>query len=386
MSTYTVELAIRSDGMKVPVVMAPSGALHDASRWTAFLTESGSSPNTVIQYARRVAAYLTWINQHADWQRATVAHLVMWRNVIAQTPIPAAHGRSKRRKESTVRLWITPVRSFYEWADAMGLIKSDVARQMTTMRYFAPGTSAGGEHGTRRPVLIPALSPKHAQSDGREYQWIESAEARSKLQTLILNPRDRFLIDLLYHTGIRIGEALCLFLGDIHFGGGSPELNCRVPGPHFHVRLNNPVQNRARAKGRARTLFVSDAVVDRYIDYMLQRAKILGVDDQCPHVLVNTDGPRAYRGSAMSYAGARRLLARCSRQIAFPLTGPHTLRHTFATRLVRGIDVDPVPLDVVQDLLGHRSINSTRLYTHNTEETLRGALNLILPRTANLGD
>jgi integrase len=47
-------------------------------------------------------------------------------------------------------------------------------------------------------------------------------------------------------------------------------------------------------------------------------------------------------GRAMTYSSVKRLLNRCSKRIGYDLGGPHMLRHTFATRLIRGIDCDPV--------------------------------------------
>jgi integrase len=53
---------------------------------------------------------------------------------------------------------------------------------------------------------------------------------------------------------------------------------------------------------------------------------------------------------------------------------PHALRHTFATRLLRVTD-----LRTVQELLGHRSITSTQIYTHTTNEDLRNAVTRLNP-------
>lgn len=384
-SAYEVSVATLSNGTKLPVILSPTGNLHDASRWTAHLASIGASPYTVKQYARRVAAFLTWISQHTDWQKATMSHLIMWRNNVAQTPVETSTGSIKARKPSTVRLWITPLRSFYEWAAATGIVQGDLHRQMVENRYFAAGTAAGGEYGANRVVLAPALNPPQIHDKFAPFEWIEDRSARIKLEALPLKHRDRFMIDLLYYTGIRAGEALSLFTSDMHFGGGTPRLKCRISAPHFHIRLDNPVQNGARAKGKERTLYVSDLLVDRYIDYLKARSEILGHNDPCPHVFVNLHTSGDSKGSAMSYAGLRKLVHKCAIKIEFPITGPHMLRHTFATRLVRGIGVEKVALDVVQDILGHRSIDSTRLYTHDTERAMREALDSIQPRQIKLG-
>ena len=102
-------------------------------------------------------------------------------------------------------------------------------------------------------------------------RWIADDAARARLAALALPLRDRFLVDLLCTTGIRVGEALSLFIADLHFGGGSRQLGCGLRDPHFHVRVDNPVENQARAKGGPRTLFVHRDLVESYVDYALER-------------------------------------------------------------------------------------------------------------------
>lgn len=384
-SFYEVSTATRSDGSTVPVILTPAGDLHEASGWTEFLVSSGYSPNTVWQYARRLAAFLGWMSHHTDWKNATVSHVIMWRNFVAQSPKNGNGSYKLRRKASTVRLWIIPIRSFYVWAEATGVVKVGLADDMSELRYFPAGAPGAGEQGIQRRVLSSTLDIRDNEIDRSTFKWIDDQSARNRLRDLHLPIRDRLLIDLFCNTGIRAGEALSLFINDMHFGGGEPALGCRIVQPHFHVRLDNPVQNGARAKGGARTLYVSQSMVDRYIDYMIARSEVIGPADMCPHVFVNLHNPGGEAGTAMSYAGVRKLVSRCGKLIDFPLTGAHIFRHTFATCLVRGIEVDPVALDVVQELLGHRSIDSTRIYTHDSEKAMRKALGQLQTRKANIG-
>ena len=249
-------------------------------------------------------------------------------------------------------------------------------------KYFAPGTSAGGERGRTIRVVAPELRPSSGVVDAAP-EWIDDGNARLRLENLSLRPRDRFLVDLMYYTGIRAGEALSLFTENMHFGGGSPELGCGNPTAHFHVATHNDTENGARAKGASRTLEVAPHLVDRYIDYVLERSE-RGADGGSKHVFVNVYTRGAELGRAMSYSGVRKLVKRCGRRIGFDLTGPHMLRHTFATRLIRGIDCEKVDLDVVQSLLGHRSISSTRIYTHDLEVAKRQALLSLAPRGLDL--
>ncbi|MCB5292842.1 tyrosine-type recombinase/integrase [Arthrobacter sp. SO3] len=301
------------------------------------------------------------------------------------TPARKTNGKYVVRTDATIGLWMTPLRSFYEWADSGGLLKSDIAAKITQVKYFAPGTPAGGEHGARRRVIAEDLRPTTSVKP-RHPEWIDSASARQRLETIPLHKRDRFLIDLMYYTGIRAGEALSLFTGDLHFGGGSRTLNCNKVDPHFHVRGDNKTENGARAKGRPRLLFVNERLIEGYIDYLLERNAVLGNGDKSAHVFVNLYSAGNAQGRAMSYSGVKKLTRRCGDKIGFALSGPHILRHTLATRLVRGVDCTAQPLDVVQEILGHASINSTRVYTHGQEEASKAAMESLATRTVILGE
>lgn len=177
------------------------------------------------------------------------------------------------------------VRSFYRWADASGVVDTGLAGKMTELKYFAPGTPAGGESGRYREVLIQELRPRGPGTD-ESFEWIEDAAARQRLVDLDLNSRDRFLIDLFYYLGVRSGEALSLFKEDPHFGGGGPDLNCKVLHSHLHIRMDNPTENGARSKGAERTLFVHADLTDRYVDYVIEKDAVLGERDESRHVFV----------------------------------------------------------------------------------------------------
>lgn len=377
--------ALVGSGERRSVIVDGEGWLHGAgSDWLSHLHAIGRSPNTVKAYGSRVAWYLSWTAQTADWRAIGLSHLAMWKRVLSTTPVRKTNGQESMRSEATVGRWMTAMRSFYEWADAQGLLTTNVASKMTELRWFPPGSPGGGEHGISRRVLAEELRVPPRNQVREDPEWIDNAGARARLEDLDLNARDRFFVDLLYFTGIRVGEALSLFTRDLHFGGGSPALGCRVVDPHLHVALDNPVQNGAQAKGCARRLTVGPLLVERYVDYMLERQRILGDGDDCPHALVNLYTSSQHLGRAWSYSGAKSLMDRVGRRIEFDISGPHMLRHTLATRLIRGIDCEPQREDVVGAILGHRSAESIRVYTHDVERAKKAALAAVAPRAVVL--
>jgi len=303
---------------------------------------------------------------------------------VISTPYLDQRGRQRVRSGNTVNAWLVPLRGFYEWADAEGLLSSDVAQHMTQLRYFGPGSQAGGEQGATRRVLVPEL--RSSSEAPPEPEWVSDPGARQRLLDADLNARDRFLVDLLYFSGVRIGEALSLFRQDMHFGGAPAGGSCVEASAHFHVGENLQTENRASPKRGRRLLYVTEILIDSYVEYVLERDRLLGDLDTSQHLFVNLYSSGEDNGKAMRYGTALKLVRRLGAAIESPMTGPHVLRHTLATRLVRGLECEAVPLDVVQAILGHRSISSTRIYTHDLERAKRNALQSQKPRVFALGE
>lgn len=384
MVAYRVERALLADGSSRSVITDDAGALHIASEWLAGLSDRGLSDNTVKAYGARVVSYLTWTAGTVDWLAVKVSHLHLWRRALSTTYLDK-QGRPANRSPNTVDAWLAPVRLLYDWAESEGILKSNIASLMTESHFFAPGTAAGGEFGRRRQVLARSLRSSKSAWPAGDIEWISDAGARLKLIDLVLPARDRFLVDLLYFTGVRIGEALALFTQDLHFGGAPEGSACREAEAHFHVGEPNAVENGARSKSGPRTLHPNDRVIDSYVDYAIERARILGSADTSPHALVTLYSTHEFNGRSQTYSGARKVIARLGRDIDFPLNGPHMLRHTLATRLVRGLECEPVSLDVVQEILGHADLSTTRVYTHDLEQAKRAALREMPTRPFSLG-
>lgn len=193
---YTLRVALMDDGVTERYVIADdTDRLHAASSWLLFLYDKRRSPNTIRNYGSRIAWYLSWTVSTADWRSITVSHLLLWRRLVASTPFPKTNGEPAIRTEKTVNAWMAPLRSFYEWADASGLLTTDVASQMTHLKYFPPGSPGGGEFGKTRRVLVEQLRSAEPRRTAPP-EWLDDAEARAKLLDLPLSTRDRFLIDL----------------------------------------------------------------------------------------------------------------------------------------------------------------------------------------------
>lgn len=158
--------------------------------------------------------------------------------------------------------------------------------------------------------------------------------------------RNRAIIEMLYGSGLRVSELTTIKLSDIHFD----KEYLRVIGKGNSERLV-PVSKESVKQ------------IKLYIDYERKQIKIeKGEED---FVFLNRRGSHLTR--AMIFTIIRRLTAEAGIN---KVISPHTLRHTFATHLVEnGAD-----LRVVQEMLGHKSIMTTEIYTHIDNKYLRESI------------
>ena len=126
---------------------------------------------------------------------------------------------------------------------------------------------------------------------------------------------------------------------------------------------------RVRGKGRRERLCPVGAEAFRWLDACIQSRSPAKAGE--PAVFLNARG-----GRLTSRSVGRILHDRFLEQGLDPEASPHTLRHSFATHLLdSGAD-----LRSVQELLGHRSLATTQIYTHVSKERLLDAYNDAHPR------
>lgn len=364
-----------SSGEPIWVIYQSGHGLHpESTDWLRYLADVGHSPETIRNYALRVAWYLSWSSASGySWREPNLTVLAEWKNTLLSTPYASGES-TKLRKPKTVDAWMISVTEFYKWAGANGLVEKDRVDTFFDEKYLAPGVK-GGETGRTVRVKARELTVPDAASSAGHPEWLESPEHRQALLDVELTSRDRFLVDLLYSTGVRGGEALSLFRENLHFLQDNSVLGCRIKGPHIHVK-RNPTRNGARAKGSwtrgavSRWVPVPADVVYSYEAYRFERAEVLGADEN-PHVFVNLYGGEI--GAAWKPDSLADLFERLSQRLGFYVR-PHMLRHTRATMWLRGIDCERLDQDTVQELLGHASSQSTAVYVHRVEADLRRAV------------
>ena len=165
----------------------------------------------------------------------------------------------------------------------------------------------------------------------------------------LIGQRDRAILELLYGTGVRLGEVVRLDLTDLDLRSGV-----------LLVRTGKGRKDRIVPIGAA-----AATALDRYLTEI--RPRLANASE--PGLFVNQSGRR------LQAPGLRVRVHEAGRRIGISLT-PHALRHAYATHLLRG----GADLRHVQALLGHRSLTTTAIYTRVAITDLRSVIQKCHPR------
>jgi integrase/recombinase XerC len=245
------------------------------------------------------------------------------------------------------RLTTRLLRAYLAWLHEQGYAKATVARRVAAVRSWCrflcrqgvlSANPADGLRGPRQDKKLP-----HFLGEDVMARLLEAPPADTPLGL-----RDRAILETLYSAGLRVSELTGLDLGDVDLDSGLATV--RGKGKRERLALLGP--QALAALGR--WLAAREA---------LARAKAA--------VFVNKNGTR------LSSRSVGRLLQKYLALAGIdPRTSPHTLRHSFATHLLdRGADIRSV-----QELLGHRSLATTQIYTHVTTSRLRDSYHKAHPR------
>ncbi len=168
----------------------------------------------------------------------------------------------------------------------------------------------------------------------------------------LMAARDRAILEVLYGSGLRVGELVSLNVRDID-------------------RIGEVVK--ARGKGKKERIAPIGRHAARAVEeYLAARRRTPGLVEQEPEALfLNRFGRR------LSARSVSRILKKYLLMAGLPPdASPHALRHSFATHLLdRGAD-----LRSVQELLGHENLSTTQVYTHITTTRLKQIYEKAHPR------
>ncbi|MCK4337638.1 MAG: tyrosine recombinase XerC [Candidatus Aminicenantes bacterium] len=263
--------------------------------------EKNASPHTIDSYKRdltQLAQYLT----KKQIRLVNTDHIVL-RGFLATL-------YEKQWKKSTIARKLAAIRSFFQYSLKQRWIEDNPAKLLSTPKLDKHIPSFLSEEEMQRFLDLP-------------------------ISTKPLDLRDRAMLELLYATGLRVGELVGSNIEDIKF----PERLIRV-----------------RGKGKKERILPFGKTAEESLQsYISIRSSIHKGEIDEKAVFLNV------RGGRITSRSVQRIVDLYFRQTALRRKiSPHSLRHSFASHLLsRGAD-----LRIIQELLGHESLATTQKYTH----------------------
>ena len=284
--------------------------------------ERGRSVHTVRAYLRDVETFLSeaGVGDDDGLREVSLADLRAWLGVLSR----------RGAARATIARTSASLRTFFGWLERTGRIPTDPSLRLT-----AP---------SRHRTLPPVLAQRSATA------LLDVAEVAADDDDPV-HLRNRAALELLYATGIRVGELVGLDVDDVDLASdvlrvvGKGDKERRVP---FGIPARQAVTE------------------------WLTRGRPQLVGPQSgPALLLGRRGRRADQRQIRSVV--HDLLQHVPDA---PDLGPHGLRHSAATHLLEG----GADLRMVQELLGHASLATTQIYTHVSVERLKASYAQAHPR------
>jgi integrase/recombinase XerC len=242
------------------------------------------------------------------------------------------------------------VRAYLAWLSEQGYARTTSARRLAALRSWfrflcrqgkLSANPCDGVRGPRQEKKLP-----HFLTSADVARLLAAPQGNDPL----LN-RNRAILETLYSAGLRVGELVGVNLDDLDLEGGAVTV---------------------RGKGRKERLaMLGTPAIEAIRQWLDVRDAFAALQPRQPAVFLNQRGGRLTTRSV-----GRMLEKRLAEAGLDPRTSPHTLRHSFATHLLdAGADIRGV-----QELLGHKSLTTTQIYTHVSTQRLQDSYQKAHPR------
>jgi site-specific recombinase XerD len=269
----------------------------------------GLSPASVRAYSSDAEQFAQWAGRSGAQGPVDVDRIMLRRYL--------AYLATRRYAKASIARIAASLRSYFQWCAKRGLVATDPSTRLS-----APSPDS------RLPRVL---------GHGELHQLLEPAPGVDDHPPSPVDRRDDAVLELLYGSGLRVAELCGLDVGD--------------------VDLNRLVVTVTGKGDKQRQVLIHERCAQAIQDWLgAPRASMFAEATPPEALFLNR------RGNRLGPRDVRRLLDRRS-----PVpTHPHALRHSFATHLLDG----GADLRVVQELLGHASLQTTQVYTHVSKERL----------------
>lgn len=231
------------------------------------------------------------------------------------------------------------LRQYLLFLHDQGYQSKTICRHISTLRSFFKYLIYRKKITTNPMTLISNPKTEQKLPTYLNYQDLETL-LNSPNENTTVGIRDQLLLELFYSTGIRVSELIEIKLTDIKF-------------------LEQKIY--IKGKGSKERIVLYGNLCQKKLERYLEKRKEM-VKNDCDYLLLDQ------KGKPLTPQGVRYIINHIIKTHALSIhVYPHMLRHTFATHLLN----EGADLKTVQELLGHENLETTGIYTHVSNESLR---------------
>lgn len=334
-------------------------------KFIRFKDNTNFARNTLRMYCQHLKLYFEYLQQRElDFQNVTIDDLALFVNWL-QNPYKSlkvipTHQVEVARSPRTVNIIVNTVLAFYDYIlrheEYSNNISDRLRKFVSTPSRNFKGFLYGIAHEQKK-VTSNILKLKVPKSKPKTL-------SKEEIGTLIKtcnNLRDKFLLNLLYETGIRIGEALSLWIEDF-------DINDMV----IDLQDRGELENNAEIKtvSSPRRIDISQNLADMFMEYI---AEYHTEEVETNHIFIKVSGANKYK--PMNYTDVDNLFRTLKKVTGIYVT-PHMFRHSSLT-LLRMAGWQP---EILRIRAGHKNIYTTlNTYIHPSDEEITKEFNRTLP-------
>lgn len=329
------------------------------AKYLKYIDNNNKSYNTQKTYCYALKLYFEYLQElDIDYKKVSItllSNFIVWlRNPYGSDKVSNITPIKSKRTEKTVNLTITVITNFYDYLYRTEELKNDMLDKLTKQIFT-------GGHKNYKDFLyhVTKNSPTSKNilklKEPRHKIKVLTKEEMQKIYNSTTNIRDEFLIKLLFETGIRIGEALSLFIEDI--------ICSHEKGHRIRLVDRGELSNGAKLKTGEREIYISQDLINLFDDYAYDILDELDIDTNFLFVKLKGDN----KGQPLEYQDVSDLFKRLKKKTGLDVHA-HLLRHTHATIYYQTTK----DIKQVQERLGHSQIQTTmNMYIHPSDEDIR---------------
>ncbi|MEG3659885.1 tyrosine-type recombinase/integrase [Arenibacter palladensis] len=272
--------------------------------------EKNYSPHTITAYRNDLVEFKNYCRQQFQLEEINQVSYSFIRSWIVSLVESGVSNRSVNRK-------IASLKAYYKFLLRVGILTINPLAKHKALK-------------TSKKIEIPFSEIE-----------MENVISQIPFEDNFEGKRDKLIIELLYTTGIRRAELIGLRVKDVDYQVGT----IKVLGK----------------RNKERIIPLLETTKELFLEYNLERSRLKAVEGEA-YVFLSDKGNKMYE--TLVYRIINKYFSLVSAKVK---KSPHILRHTFATHLLnKGAD-----LNSVKELLGHSSLASTQVYTHNSIAELK---------------